>query len=92
LEEELAELVGDEAAPRIANALRNIRNFAVDTLEDVAAQVSGYLQGDGNHFPTRVEIETFFNNVDELSNDLARIEARLSRIRKKPKKHDQDED
>ena len=90
LEEDLAELVGDEAAPQIARAFRNIRNFAADTLQDVAEQLSGYLKEDGNHLPTPTETEIFFNDVDELSNDFARIEARLSRIREKLEKNDQD--
>lgn len=92
LEEDLAELVGDEAAPQITRAFRNIRNFAADTLQDVAEQLSGYLKEDGNHLPTPTETERFFGDVDELSNDFARIEARLSRIREKLEKNDQDKD
>ena len=92
LEEDLAELVGDEAAPQITRAFRNIRNFAVDTLEDVAEQVSGYLKENGNHLPTLTESETFLSGVDELSNDFARVEARFSRFREKLEKNDQDED
>lgn len=92
LEEDLAELVGDEAAPQITRAFRNIRNFAADTLEDVAEQVSGYLKENGNHLPTLTESETFLSGVDELSNDFARVEARFSRFREKLEKNDQDED
>jgi ubiquinone biosynthesis protein UbiJ len=88
LEEDLADLVGDEAAPRIAGAFRNIRHFAFDTLEDIAERVSDYLKEDGQHLPERTETETFFSDVDELSNDLARTEARLSRLGKQLEKND----
>lgn len=88
LEEDLADLVGDEAAPRIAGAFRNIRHLAVDTLEDIAAQVSDYLKEDGQHLPSRTETEAFFSDVDELSNDLARTEARLSRVGKQLENND----
>jgi ubiquinone biosynthesis protein UbiJ len=50
------------------------------------------LKEDGNHLPTPTETERFFGDVDELSNDFARIEARLSRIREKLEKNDQDKD
>jgi len=91
LEEELVDLVGDDAAPQIAKAIRNIRSLVVGTLEDVAEQVSDYLKEDGNHLPTRAETENFFDGVDKLPNDIARIEARLSRIREKLEKHDHGE-
>ena len=92
LEEELRELVGDDAASQITRAFMRFRSFAVDTLDDVADDISVYLKEDGNQLPERAETETFFRNVDELSNDLARIDARVSRIRKKLEKHDHGEE
>ena len=92
LEEELGDLVGDDAASQIARVFTRFRSFAVDTLEDVAEDISVYLKEDGNQLPERSETETFFRNVDELSNDLARIDARVSRIREKLETHDHAED
>lgn len=92
LEEELVDLVGDDAAPRIAKAVRNLRSLMVGTLEDVAEQVSDYLREDGNHLPTRAETENFFDDVDKLPNDIARIEARLSRVREKLEEHEHGND
>jgi len=89
LEEELVALVGDDAAPKITTAIRSIRSFTFDMLEDFAEQVSDYLKEDGNYLPARTETETFFFDVDRLSNDTARLEARLSRIREKLEKHGQ---
>jgi ubiquinone biosynthesis protein UbiJ len=83
LEEELVEWVGDDAAPQIATAFRNIRSFAVGTLEDIAEQFSDYLKEDASPLPARAEIDRFFRDVDELSNDLARLDARISRIRER---------
>jgi ubiquinone biosynthesis protein UbiJ len=92
LEEELGDLVGDEAASQIARAFTRFRSFAVDTLDDFADDISIYLKEDGSPLPERSETETFFRNVDELSNDLARIDARVSRIKEKLEKHDHGED
>lgn len=80
LEEELSELAGRDLGPRIASTLRNVRHLALGTLEDIADEVSDYLQEDAKHLPTRSEAEAFFDAVDELANDLARIESRLSRL------------
>lgn len=82
LEEELSVFVGDDLGFQLASAFRTIRECATDALEDIAEQTAEYLHEDGKHFPTRSETEEFFAAVDELANDLARIEARLSRIRK----------
>lgn len=92
LEEELVEVVGDNVAPQIATAFRNIRSFAVGALEDVAEQFSDYLKEDASPLPARAEIDRFFHDVDELSNDLARLDARFSRIRERLESNERDED
>jgi ubiquinone biosynthesis protein UbiJ len=81
LEAELSELVGDELGPRIVSTFRKFRRFAIDSAEDISEHVADYLQEDAKQLPTRLEADTFFDAVDELSNDLARIEARLSKVR-----------
>ena len=81
LEEDLSELVGDDLGHQLATAFKNLRRFAIDTLEEIGEQASEYLQEDTGTLPARSDTEKFFNEVDELANDLARIEARLSRIR-----------
>ena len=92
LEEELTELVGDDTAPQVTAVIRNIRDFAVDSLRDATEHFSDYLKEDENHLPARAETEAFFDDVDELSNDVARIDARISRIRAILEKRDHGED
>lgn len=92
LEEELTELVGDDMAPQVTAVIRNIRDFAVDSLRDATEHFSDYLKEDENHLPARAETEAFFDDVDELSNDVARIDARISRIRAILAKRDHGED
>jgi ubiquinone biosynthesis protein UbiJ len=92
LEEELTDLVGDDTAPQVTAVIRNFRDFAVDSLRDATAHFSDYLKEDENHLPARAETEAFFDDVDELSNDVARIDARISRIRAALERHDHSED
>jgi ubiquinone biosynthesis protein UbiJ len=92
LEEELTDLVGDDTAPQVTAVIRNIRDFAVDSLRDATEHFSDYLQEDENHLPARAEAEAFFDDVDELSNDIARVDVRISRIRAALEKYDHRED
>ena len=92
LEEELTDLVGDDTAPQVTAVIRNIRDFAVDSLRDATEHFSDYLKEDEKHLPAPAETEAFFDDVDELSNDVARIDARISRIRAALERHDHSED
>lgn len=81
LEEELSELAGDELGPLIANTFKRLRRFATESIDDLAAHLTDYYGDDGDPLPTRTEAVAFFDAVDELSNDLARTEARISSLR-----------
>jgi ubiquinone biosynthesis protein UbiJ len=81
LEEELSDLFGDELGGRMTNTFKRFRRFATESIDNLAEQVTNYYGKDGNQLPEPTEVAAFFDAVDELSNDLARTEKRISRIR-----------
>jgi ubiquinone biosynthesis protein UbiJ len=79
-EEELARVVGDVAARRVANVARGFLDWGRKASDSLATNVVEYLQEEGRDLPTRVEIEEFLSDVDRLRDDTGRLEARLARL------------
>ncbi|MGB5105045.1 MAG: SCP2 sterol-binding domain-containing protein [Steroidobacteraceae bacterium] len=82
-EEELARVVGDVAARRVANVARGFLDWGRKASESLATNVVEYLQEEGRDLPTRVEVEEFLAGVDRLRDDAERLEARLERLERK---------
>lgn len=82
-EEELARVVGDVAARRVANVARGFLDWGRKASESLATNVVEYLQEEGRDLPTRVEVEEFLAGVDRLRDDTERLEARLARVERK---------
>lgn len=82
-EEELARVVGDVAARRVANVARGFLDWGRKASESLATNVVEYLQEEGRDLPTRVEVEEFLADVDRLRDDSERLEARLARVERK---------
>lgn len=79
-EEELARVVGDVAARRVANVARGFLDWGRKASDSLATNVVEYLQEEGRDLPTRVEVEEFLADVDRLRDDTGRLEARLARL------------
>lgn len=82
-EEELARVVGDVAARRVANVARGFLDWGRKASDSLATNVVEYLQEEGRDLPTRVEVEEFLAGVDQLRDDTERLEARLARVERK---------
>lgn len=82
-EEELARVVGDVAARRVANVARGFLDWGRKASDSLATNVVEYLQEEGRDLPTRVEVEEFLAGVDRLRDDTERLEARLARVERK---------
>jgi ubiquinone biosynthesis accessory factor UbiJ len=80
LEEELAQVVGDVAARRVANLARGMLDFGRRATDSLATSAAEYLQEEGRDVPVRLEVEEFLRDVDLLRDDVARLEARLARL------------
>jgi ubiquinone biosynthesis protein UbiJ len=79
-EEELARVLGDVAAHRIANLARGLLGWGRSTADSVATSVVEFLQEEGRDLPTRVEVDEFLEGVDRLRDDAERVEARIARL------------
>lgn len=82
LEEELSGLVGDAAAHRIGEVARGVGDWARDARSTMGANIREYLQEESRDAPSRYEVERFAAEVDTLRDDVDRLEARITRLRK----------
>ncbi len=81
LEEELSHWVGDAAAFRIGDFMRLFADQSRKTRSVFEQQFGEFLHKGGEKTPTRAEAEAFYEEVDELSNAVARAEARLNQLK-----------
>jgi ubiquinone biosynthesis protein UbiJ len=79
-EEELARVLGDVAARRIANVARDVLDWGRKAAGSFTGSVVEFLQEEGRDVPTRVEVDEFLEGVDRLRDDAERLEARLARF------------
>ena len=79
-EELLALRVGDIAAHQIGNSVRNFKAWMSRAQQSLRMDVTEYLQEESRVTPTRIEVEAFMDEVDELRSDTDRLEARVNRI------------
>lgn len=80
LEEELSQIVGDVAARRVANLAREVLAFGRRASDSLATSAAEYLQEEGRDVPARIEVEEYLRDVDQLRDDVERLEARITRL------------
>lgn len=81
LEQQLTRVIGAPAAFQVANVSQSFMRWARTTGETTADHLSDILQEDSELLPTAEDIQQFNADVDEASNALARLEARLKLVR-----------
>ena len=79
-EEVASKYVGDSLAYQLGVFARRAKNYQLRSVENLRLDVSEYLQEESRITPTKVEIEKFLNDVDELDADIERLEARTRRL------------
>jgi len=82
-EEELSRLVGDVAAHQLGNAARGLMRWSLQAADTLGRDTSEYLREESRDLPTRFEVDEFLDQVDELSGDIDRAEARLQRLERR---------
>jgi ubiquinone biosynthesis protein UbiJ len=85
LAEELARLVGDPLAHQFGNLARGFADFSLRTAESLSRSVGEYFTEERRTLPTRMEVEEFFSDVDRVTNDVERAEARVARLQERLK-------
>jgi ubiquinone biosynthesis protein UbiJ len=79
-EEDLSHVVGDIPAHRIASAARSVRDWGRDATLRVAQGASEYWTEEQPLIASRVKVEAFVHGVNELRDDMDRLEERIGRL------------
>ena len=80
IEEELSGVIGDVAAHRVGEVARSIGDWGREAGATLRQNITEFLQEERRDLPSRYEVETFTRKVDELRDDVARVEARLKQL------------
>lgn len=80
LEGRLAAWIGEPAAFQLTNLFHDVRDWVLDSTDEVVERASEYLQDNARRVPTPEEAAEFCAAVDDLADDVDRLEARIARI------------
>lgn len=81
-EAELSRLFGPIVGFRLAEAGRSFGEWVSQAGQDTARAFAEYAVEESPLLPSRLEVERFNREVDQLRDDAARLEARLDRLQK----------
>lgn len=79
-EEHLSHLVGDVLAHQFGNLARSLTGWARRSTTLLEQNLGEYLQEEHRSLPHALEMEAFLAEVDELRNNVERLEARVQRL------------
>jgi ubiquinone biosynthesis protein UbiJ len=79
-EEQLSRYVGDISAHQIGNIFRALRAWTQRTQTSLKQNLSEYLQEEARIVPTRLEVESFLDDVDTFRTDVDRLQAKVDRL------------
>lgn len=79
-EEPLARLTGDAVAHQIGETVRAGHQWMKSAVAHFLQDTSEYLQEESRDTPAPAEAEIFYQSVDELRNDAARVAARIRKL------------
>lgn len=77
LEEQLSYLTGDVLAHEIGNAVRDAGAWGKRAISALLLNSGEFLREESRALPTRVEVDRFFRDVDDLRDSVDRVAARL---------------
>jgi len=76
-EEILAQNIGDIAAHKLSNVLKNINHWATRSAHSFSMDSAEYIQEEARLSPSNAELGQFVNSVDELRESADRLAARV---------------
>lgn len=80
LEEELSKVIGDAGSHTLGQFLRGIEAWGRAAHRTMTGNVAEYLQEESRSVPRQDEVDSFYDKVAMLRDDVARFEARLKII------------
>jgi len=81
-EEWLSSFTGDLVAHKAGDFIRSFNAWSRDAFNILELDAREYIQDEGQLTPHSAELDDFANNMSQLRNDTARLEARLARLQK----------
>jgi len=79
-EAHLSHLMGDVAAHQIGRVAKTGLQWLAKVRDKLVADTTEYLQEEKRITPTKVEVDAFNQQVDELRDGVARLQARIQRL------------
>ena len=79
-EEVASKYVGDSVAYQVGLVVNKFKNYKKRSADNFRLDVSEYLQEESRILPTKVELDRFMSDVDDLDADVQRLEARIQRL------------
>lgn len=80
-EEQLARYTGDIAAHKLGSMFRATVAWGQQALDILAQDATEYFQQESQDLPVPAAVRQFMHEVDELRDDSARLESRVTRLR-----------
>jgi len=80
LEEQVSHLTGDVVAHKIGNFFKHAHNWHQESINSIKLNVSEFLQDESKDLPPEPEVNIFTQQVDKLSEDMDRTEAKIQRL------------
>ena len=80
VEEALAQRIGDVAAHELVRGMRGLGGWMRAAGDTLLADVSEHLRHEAAMTPRREDVERFAHAVDDLRDDVERLEARIGRL------------
>lgn len=84
-EENLATLIGDAPAHQLMHVAKQFTHWIGKAKQSIAADISEYLQEESRDVVAGAELEMFYEDVDELRDDVDRLQARFDVLKKEAK-------
>jgi len=79
LEEQLSHIVGDVLAHQMGRAAGSIQGWGKQAFTALGMNTTEYLQEESRQLPTRIEVERFFAEIEQLRDDTERVAVRIGR-------------
>jgi len=86
-EEKLSHWVGDIAAHQLGNQTRSLLRWSQQTLNSLILDTEEYLHEESRSMPPRLELESFYQDIEHLTVETDRIAAKLQRIKDNMRPH-----
>lgn len=84
--EPLANIVGDGLAYQISQTGKRFGSWGKDTINSVSSSLSEYLQEESRDVVTDTELDIFYQQVDQMRDDVDRLQAKITALANMPPK------